>query len=150
MNDVLRATDRYPSFEDSVTQFADLLLSMRWPTDVVWVRPGDVVHQHRRVAVFSQAVARGDAHARAGYAHAASVRLGAVLDAVCQVEGRTFARIVRPVNADAASRNLVPNGLKLRVPTESLVTEVVFGHLRWWWLSLTWKPWPEDDGDMTA
>jgi len=93
-------------------------------------------------------VAIGEVHAREVYSRAVSARLGVMLEAVCRVNERTFARVVRPLDEDASSRGLFPDGLKLAVPESPLSATIASG---WMWpLFATATSWPFNDPDIEA
>jgi hypothetical protein len=81
--------ERYPAFENAVTQFREFLAIQRWPP--------------------------------------VSARLGVMLEAVCRGNERTFARVVRPVDEDASSRGLFPDGLKLSALESPLSATIAYG-----------------------
>ncbi len=82
------------------------------------------------------------------YSRAVSARLGVMLEGVCHVSGDTFARVVRPLDVDASSLGLFPDGLKLAVPENPLPARIANGWL--WPLFATARPWPVKESDIEA
>ena len=140
--------ERYPAFETAVSQFREFLATQNWPQRVLWIRPGDARFRRGRIVVRSKSAADGEGHARVVYARAVGARLGVMLEAVGRVDGRTFARVVRPLDEDASSRGLFPDGLKLAVPESPLPTTTASS---WTWpLLSTANHWPPGDPGIEA
>jgi len=141
--------ETYPEFEKALLQFEQFLIAQGWPPEVLWIRPGDVRRRWGRLIIRSVPRAIGEAHARRVYANAVAARLGVMLEGVCGIGAHTFARVVRPVDGDASSRGLFPDGLKLSVPVERF--EARFITSRWrWLLSAAASPCPPNDADLDA
>src|SRR5262249_33827085 len=138
----------YPAFENAVSQFCEFLAAQGWPSLVLWIRPGDARFRRGQIVIRPASVGTGDVHAREIYSRAVSARLGVMLEAVCRVDNRTFARVVRPLDEDASSRGLFPDGLKLAVPQDPLSATVASG---WTWpLFATATLWPFSDPGLEA
>jgi len=138
----------YPTFENATLEFQAFLAQQGWPPQVFWIRPEDARLRRRRINVRSMSRDVGEAHAREVYSRAVSARLGVMLEAVCRTGGLTFARVVRPIDEDASSRGLFPDGLKLSVPVSPLEATIAS---RWTWPLLAMaNHWPLRDEDVVA
>jgi hypothetical protein len=138
----------YPAFENAVSQFHEFLAGQRWPPRVFWIRPGDARFRRGRIVIRPVSAEVGEAHAREVYARATSTRLGVMLEAVCRVNERTFARVVRPLDEDASSRGLFPDDLKLAALESPLSATIASGWM-WPWCA-TASSWPFNDPDIEA
>lgn len=138
----------YPAFEAAVSQFREFLVAQNWPQWVVWLGPDDARFQRGRIVIRCKSGVEREGHARVVYARAVAARLGVMLEAVCRVDGRTFARVVRPLDKDTSSQGLFPDGLKLAVPESPLPAEMASGWM--WLLSSTASRWPPSDSDIEA
>src|SRR5512144_1652247 len=133
--------ERYPAFEASVSRFQDFLKSEGWPTEVWWFRRGDVLRRGDSLAVRDHGA--NEEPARQAYSSAISAGFGVLLEAVCHDGNRTFARVVRPVDADAQVRGLFPDGLKLSVHVSPPVrARLISSAVSWWLWSTAGSIWP--------
>ncbi len=140
--------ERYPTFEEAALQFRQFLSSQAWPSRLVWTRPGDLVVRGRRVQARAGSEGTNERHARDVFARGVSAALGVLLEGVCHDTQRTYARVARPVDADAAERALYPNGLKLSVAVSPPPVDVVATRLAWWLWARFAQPWPPKDADI--
>jgi hypothetical protein len=139
--------DTYPPFETAVEQFQAFLASQRWPTQINWIRPGDVLRNRERLVVRVAPSAECENHAKSVFARGVAARLGVLLDAVCTDSQFTFARVVRPLDARASELQLFPDGLKLSVPGTPTNATRIGLRLRWWlWTKISIE-WPGPDPD---
>jgi hypothetical protein len=138
----------YPTFENAVSRFRGFLVAQGWPSQVSWIRPRDARFQRRELVIRPVSPATGERHARGVYTRGVAAQLGVMLEGVCQLGDVTFARVVRPLDEDASSRGLFPNGLKLAVPENPAPARV---GSRWMWPSFaTASPWPYSGSDVEA
>jgi hypothetical protein len=135
-----------PEFDQAVVKFQAFLAAHGWPSTVLWLRPSDAELRRKRIVVRPAPPSVGQAHARGIYSDAGSARLGVMLEGICHVDDCTFARVVRPRDADASERGLYPDGLKLAVVTSA--PPATLGRLWKWPWSVAGTPWPPHDPDL--
>jgi hypothetical protein len=127
-------------FEEALATFRDFLIAQRYPPDVTWITPCDIVLAAPTRAYVKLPVPDANEKAVSALFGAASVglddavrELGPVFQAVGASDDRTFAYAWRPADLEQARRNLVGRGLKLSIAAREsrLCVIEVRGALRW-------------------
>lgn len=122
-------------FDDGVARLVDLLAKLEWPTEIVWVRPDQVLYRPLRATIVfrpmpdaeAQAIARDVFHQNYGVAPAISFY------APAHDGTRTFAYVEAIQELADGEQMFVNEGLKIATPGAAAPTSVTNSSL-WWWL----------------
>jgi hypothetical protein len=134
-----------PSFNDAEAQFRNFLRSSAWPEDVVWVCLDDVAVIEQYFIVHP--IAKGRIYASEKYEKGALQNLGVLLSAICRDNINSYCAVWIPSDSAEAEYALMPQGLKLSVPSEPRQGKAVTSEIRWWWLKRISVPWQMMWGD---
>ncbi|HEX5718887.1 MAG TPA: hypothetical protein VF179_22180 [Thermoanaerobaculia bacterium] len=122
-------------FDDGVARLVDLLAKLEWPTEIVWVRPDQVLYRPLRATIVfrpmpdaeAQAIARDVFHQNYGVAPAISFY------APAHDGTRTFAYVEAIQELADGEQMFVNEGLKIATQGATAPTSVTNSSL-WWWL----------------
>jgi hypothetical protein len=123
------------SFEEASERFCTFLRQNGYPEKVLWVEQANLVWDKRRLWVRDDPVAVE--HARRRYADGIRAGFGVNLHAFAAADDKTVARVIVPVDDDAAQRHLMPcGGLKLSALKDMMNARAVSSRSVWLFLSL--------------
>jgi hypothetical protein len=128
-----------PSFDEAETKFRKFLRASDWPEDVVWVCPDDVAVIEQSFTVHP--MTKGRQYAIEKYEKGARQNLGVLLNAICRDNVNSYCAVWVPSDSTEAEYALMPQGLKLSIPSEPRQGKVVKSGIRWWWLKRKAAPW---------
>ena len=128
-------------FDEAVASFREFLEKYGWSTQLLWVRPGDVLLDlHRRMLIKVPVPAENEDLARSTFDRGLETQLGVLFAALCQVPGGTCCYVWTPENPDEAERGLMPTGLKLSVREgENLEGKQIKNGLYWRWMKWRYR-----------
>jgi hypothetical protein len=135
---VLRLNEEKTNFDEAVMKFGDFLKANRFPREIVWVQPEDVLLTGKRlvhVRVYSQETR--EKMARKTYEEGMPRRLGVLLGTICEMGSTTCSFVWAPESKDEAARALMPVGLKLRASLDKIRGIPVKSGL--WWMYLKYR-----------
>jgi hypothetical protein len=121
----------YPLFHEAEAQLRDFLRSNEWPAEIIWIRPSDVAALGGSLILHPSM--DGRPYSIKTYQIGVEHNLGVQLQAVCLVGIHSYCAVWVPSDTTEAEYALLPQGLKLSVPTEHRHGKIVRGRMRWWW-----------------
>jgi hypothetical protein len=129
----------YPTFHEAEAQLRDFLGSNKWPTEIAWIRVGDVATLGSGLILHPSI--NGDLHAVKVYQEGIQKNLGIQLQGICCDGHRSYCLVWGPSDDTEAEYALMPQGLKLSVLVSPRHVKVARGRLLWWWLRRKALPW---------
>lgn len=135
----------YPPFEQASSRFERFLTENECPAYIVWVGSEDVVRMAERVYMHSKVNEMELAErARTEYALACERRRGVLLQLIAISQSVSYCGIWSPQSDIDAEYALMPDGLKLQIPTSIPQACLVNSNLMWTFLSWRsrrlWRP----------
>jgi hypothetical protein len=115
-------------FDEAVRQFRAFLGSQGWPTEVVWVSTGDIVHRPTEPVAVYRREAAGDAEARTIFEKGCRAGRGVSFEAVCTLGNETVAVVAFPRDDREAELLRYPYDGSLKM---SAAIPRVEGTVRW-------------------
>lgn len=106
------------SFNEALVGFQQFLEKNRYPREVVWVRPDDVLVSSKPV-IYVKVPVPGDNQqsVRKLFELGISQRKGVLFDTLCEGDGVTFSYAWVPRDESEAEQALMPEGLKMSAKT---------------------------------
>ena len=121
----------YPSFTQATERLREFLDRHRWPVEIRWLRPGTLLTRGPKL-VLHPAAFQPTEEIRTSYWYAVPKQLGVLLAGLCRDADHSYCHLWAPSNQDEAEAFLMPDGLKLSLPTEPPEVHVTSGWgLRW-------------------
>jgi hypothetical protein len=104
-------------FDDAVSRFRAFLHSQGWPTQIIWMKPGDIILRTSEAVVICHRDVDGESGAIEIFEDASQRALGVSLDAVCTLGDATVAIVDFPSDGREAELLMYPadGGLKMRI-----------------------------------
>jgi len=130
----------YPTFHEAEAQLRDFLRSNQWPTEIAWIRLGDVAVLG--VGLTLHPSTEGYPYAVKVYKEGVQQSLGVKFEAICCDSDRSYCLVWIPSDETEAEYALMPQGLKLSVLAAPRHIKIARGRLHWWWLKRKALPWP--------
>ena len=133
-----------PHFEDAVTRFRDFLGSQGYPTQIVWITPGDVLLTGRRLVYLRVLDPEQNLSlARKEYEEGIADDFGVTLSSFCDCGKSSYCYVWHPHDKDEAQRALMPadSGLKLSATIRSPqpIARQISNRILWWLLELKYR-----------
>lgn len=128
-----------PSFDEAEVQFRKFLRTSNWPVDLVWVCPDDVAVIEQ--GFYVHPMKKGRQYAIEEYEKGAQQNFGILLNAICHDNANSYCAVWIPSDSIEAEYALMPQGLKLSIPSAARQGKAVTSGLRWWLLKRKAAPW---------
>ena len=122
--------DEYPSFNEAIEQFREFAKSQALPSDLMFLRPDDVVVSGEYATIQRPPEKARLEEARAAYEDAVRRRWGVEIAGVIACSPLLGCYVYAPASDQESIERLMPDGLKLSVRTP-LIKGVFGGRLLW-------------------
>jgi hypothetical protein len=128
------------NFEDAVARFQNFLKTNKYPSEIVWVQPDDVLLTGKRlVYVRVSAPKVRQRMAKQICEEGMEKKRGVLLGTICELGATTCAYVWAPANDDEAVRALMPVDLKLSAKTGRIRGVSVESGIWWACLKLRYR-----------
>jgi hypothetical protein len=121
----------YPEFPEAVCRLQRFLRDCKVPENIDWVRFSNVAWVGGRLYIWPLPRDRALAFARAEYECALNQRPGVMLAALGRAGATVYCYVYQPSSKVEAEYRLMPDGLKLSVPTPLWEATVVCDQSQW-------------------
>ena len=134
-----------PTFEEACSRFRKFLADTKWPEELVWIRPDDVLGSGRRfLFIKSPAPIDNLEHYRNQFKTGMDRELGVLINTLCKSKSTTYCFVWAPADKDESVRHMMPitgDYLKMSIPTRRsvLLAKEIRSDICWIYLKFKYK-----------
>ena len=130
-----------PTFSQACEKFRKFLADNGRSQEIVWLRPTDVILRESTLLYIKLPLPPGNLfHAQKEFEIGIAKKLGILFSVVCQSERKAYCKVWVPLDEVESQYAMMPTGLKLTVPVDSMFTvQEIHNPIRWKYLQIRYR-----------